>query len=189
MIFVLLSFQNSFEKFDRYLEKKFSMNNSFLPLPLLQGGAQAGGISMPNLPSLSNNQKPFHPRMKSLQEINEKSKQNGNPKKPIFAKLEEDDDIDESDKNGETNFCSEKDPLTKPVIRNRVNSKFNYHRDSLMENREKRKSDENPAENEEKPHNPNLDKISKLDIFARTVFPLFYVIFTLAYFIYYFGTK
>ncbi|XP_066920679.1 glycine receptor subunit alpha-4-like [Clytia hemisphaerica] len=181
--------QNSFERFDRYLDKKFNMNNSFLPLPLLQGGAQAAGISMPNLPSLGNNQKPFYPRMTSLQELNEKPKPNGiNPKKPIFAKLEEDEDIDESDKNGETNFCSEKDPLTKPVIRNRVNSKFNYHRDSLMEQREKKKSDES-EESESKQYNPNLDKISKLDIFARTVFPLFYVIFTLAYFIYFFGTK
>ena len=94
---------------------------------------------------------------------------------------------------------------TKPSVRNRgSNSKFRNHRNSLHGSRHTIKPgaggvnnknasrDTNGAGNDEDEEEgdmlQNLDKIYKLDVFARTVLPLFYVIFTVAYFVFYSGT-
>ena len=95
---------------------------------------------------------------------------------------------------------------TKPFVRNRGNNnnsnKFRSHRNSLHASRRTNKPgtgatvdnknalhDTDGEDEDEGDMLQNLDKIYKLDIFARTVLPLFYVIFTVAYFLFYSDTK
>ena len=99
----------------------------------------------------------------------------------------------------------------KPKVRNRGNNnndtnKLRNHRNSLHASRHQMtngNSNDNSkvassdvdvatsplAKEEEETVYQNLDKIYKLDIFARTAFPLFYVVYTVAYFIFYFGSS
>ena len=208
-------------------------NNINPPKPnnMADNNQQAGSF-VSNLSSLGCGNKPFYPTMKTLSEENEpenhengtvhQTNRNGsailnrNNNKPIFAKFENDKDLDfqpastcteeseETDfinnKNNNNNGIYNNNKITKPFVRNRGNNnKFRNHRNSLHASRHSNKpgsmnnsaardtNEDSSGTEDEGDVYQNLDKIYKLDIFARTFFPLFYVLYTLAYFIYYFG--
>ena len=129
----------------------------------------------------------------------------------LHATTNESNSLTTVDENEETRFINNNNnhiennnkKNTKPFVRNRGNNnKFRSHRNSLHASRHTNKpgigatvDDKNTLRNtggedeDEGDMLQNLDKIYKLDIFARTVLPLFYGIFTVAYFVFYSSTK
>jgi len=148
--------------------------------------------------------------MRSMSQLHENTEMNGNTrfnggsKQGTGVSLETDlNKIDEeaNKENGETPSFQKKEEVpennyTQSILRNRSSmNRFNNHRNSISI-RNKRHShhrisaDVSEQEEEEIGTDyPNMDKILKLDIFARTVFPLSYVILTVAYFVYYMGSR
>ena len=129
-----------------------------------------------------------------LNRIDEEANERNGEKRLPFQKeafQEEEEEEEEEKKEEQRNNRS--------ILRNRTSSnRFNNHRNSFCirnkrhsHHRRSTEVSEQDADEEElaEMDNPNMDKILKLDIFARTVFPLFYVILTAAYFIYYTGTR